>query len=61
MWEKGGSAGILEHANLRATEILSSHFPAYIGAAVDRKIREQFPIRLPVEYMQAGRPPVADS
>jgi len=31
-------------------------YPRYIEPAIDRKVRETFPILLPEEYMQAGNP-----
>jgi len=36
--------------------ILSTHYPQYIDPAVDRRIRETFPILLPEEYMNAASP-----
>lgn len=54
-WEQGKADGILEHAHVRAAEILATHYPAYIDSTADRKIRERFPIQLAVECMRPGR------
>lgn len=54
VWEEAGSLDIRELAGMRVKEILSSHYPAYIDPAVDKKIRERFKIELPREHMQVG-------
>ena len=53
-WEAAGSRDIRQQAGERVRSILSSHYPEYIDPAVDRKIREQFPILLPREVMNAN-------
>lgn len=53
-WEEAGSLDMRQRAGERAKEILSSHYPEYIDPAVDRKIREQFPIVLAPEDMRPG-------
>jgi trimethylamine--corrinoid protein Co-methyltransferase len=53
-WEAEGSPDIRERAGRRVKEILSTHYPEYIDAATDRKIRDRFPILLPREYMSAA-------
>jgi trimethylamine--corrinoid protein Co-methyltransferase len=53
-WEAAGSPDIRQQAGERVRSILSSHYPQYIEPAVDRRIRETFPILLPEEYMQPG-------
>jgi trimethylamine--corrinoid protein Co-methyltransferase len=53
-WESAGSPDIRELAGRRVRQILSTHYPKYIDPAVDRKIRETFPILLPEEFMQPG-------
>ena len=53
-WEAAGSRDIRQQAGERVRAILSSHYPEYIDPAVDRKIREQFPILLPREVMSAN-------
>ena len=39
---------------VKVKEILASHYPAYIDPAVDKKVRERFPITLPREAMFPG-------
>ena len=52
-WETAGSPDIRELAGARVRQILSTHYPQYIDPAVDRRIREAFPILLPTEHMNA--------
>jgi len=54
VWEEAGSLDIREQAGMRVKEILSSHYPDYIDAAIDKKIREKYSIQVPRECMQAG-------
>jgi len=53
-WEAEGSPDIRERAGRRVREILSTHYPEYIDPAVDRKVRDTFPILLPRENMRPG-------
>jgi trimethylamine--corrinoid protein Co-methyltransferase len=53
-WEAAGSPDIRQRAGERVREILSTHYPEYIDPAIDRRIREVFPIRLPLELMRSG-------
>lgn len=53
-WEAEGSTDLFERSRAVTDEILGSHFPNYFGAALDAKIREEFPIRLPVSAMRPG-------
>ena len=53
-WEAEGAPDIRERAGKRVREILSTHYPEYIDPAVDRRIRDTFPILLPQEYMRPG-------
>lgn len=53
-WQDGEGGDILEAAGARVREILSTHYPSYIDAATDAKIRERFEIRLPVTAMHPG-------
>lgn len=53
-WEAAGSPDIRTLAGERVRQILSTHYPEYIEPAVDRRIRETFPILLPEEYMKPG-------
>jgi len=53
-WTEQGGTDMRERAAAKARDILDSHFPSYIPADVDARIRERFPIRLPEEKMRAG-------
>jgi len=53
-WEATGKEDVAELAHRKVREILSSHYPEYIGKAADRRIRDRFPIRLAPEDMRAG-------
>ena len=54
VWEEAGSLDIRGQAAMRVKEILSTHYPEYIDPAVDAKIRDQFKIEIPSEYMRVG-------
>jgi trimethylamine--corrinoid protein Co-methyltransferase len=45
-WIEQGSTSIVDRAERRVAEILSSHFPAHVDAALDGHIRARMPIRL---------------
>ena len=53
-WRDAGSRDIRESAADRVREILSTHYPECIDSAMDRKIRDRFPIRLDTKTMQPG-------
>jgi trimethylamine--corrinoid protein Co-methyltransferase len=53
-WESAGSPDIRQQAGERVRQILSTHYPEYIDPAVDRRIRDAFPILLPAEFMNAS-------
>ena len=53
-WAEQGATDMRERAAAKARDILASHYPSYIPADVDARIRERFPIRLPEEKMRAG-------
>ena len=53
-WQETGKADIVDAAQARVREILSSHYPDHIGATTDRKIRERFDILLPEAAMHPG-------
>jgi len=55
-WEAAGSPDIRELAGERVRQILSSHYPEYIDPAIDRRVRDSFPILLPTEHMKATSP-----
>ncbi|MEJ2171869.1 MAG: trimethylamine methyltransferase family protein [Woeseiaceae bacterium] len=54
VWEQGGSLSIRELAGERVQEILSSHYPQHIDPAIDKKVRDRFPIVLDRANMQPG-------
>ena len=45
-WEQQGSLEMLARSRKRVEDILESHHPVYIDPAIDRAIRDSFPIRL---------------
>ncbi len=53
-WLESGRADVLDHARKRLAAILGAHYPSYIPPAVDRQLRERFPIRLPQAAMRPG-------
>jgi trimethylamine:corrinoid methyltransferase-like protein len=42
---------VVQRARARTAEILDNHYPRYIDADLDAKIRREFPIRLPLKSM----------
>lgn len=53
-WEVSGKEDIYELAHEKVKKTLASYFPDYIEPAADRRIRDNFPIRLAPEDMRAG-------
>jgi len=53
-WEETGRLDIVDAAQARVREILSTHYPGHIDPATDRKIRERFDILLPEDAMRPG-------
>jgi trimethylamine--corrinoid protein Co-methyltransferase len=53
-WIERGSTDVRERAKRRTAEILARHYPAHIDPAVDAKLRERFPIRLPSANVRPG-------
>ena len=53
-WEQAGAKDALQRARDRVSEILSAHYPNYIGAEADAAIRAKLPIRLAPEAMTAA-------
>jgi trimethylamine--corrinoid protein Co-methyltransferase len=51
-WNEQGGLAIEKRAALRVREILASHYPSHVSAAVDAEIRSRFPIRLPRSAME---------
>ena len=54
VWQDDGAQDILERAQKRVRQLLSTHYPSYIEPKVDEEIRKYFPIILDREYMQLG-------
>ena len=50
-WAEQGRTDIAERASARVAQLLAGHFPDHL-AAVDREIRDRFPIRLPEAAMR---------
>ena len=46
-WQDKGGSDIVQRARLHARELLAAHKPYYIDDAVDRHIRQTYPIHLP--------------
>jgi trimethylamine--corrinoid protein Co-methyltransferase len=51
-WTEQGATDVLQRARERVDDILGGRRPAHIPDDVDARIREQFTIRLPREYMR---------
>ena len=51
-WVEQGSTDMVQRAKQRTAEILARHYPAHIDAALDARIRENFPVRLPRANMK---------
>jgi trimethylamine--corrinoid protein Co-methyltransferase len=51
-WEKMGHQTLYAQANKRVREMLADHYPQYIDAAADERIRKRFPVRLQPEDMR---------
>ncbi len=54
-WQENGATDIRRRAKDHAVSILDTHFPQYIEPARDKKLRDRFPIKLPLENMKVGR------
>jgi trimethylamine--corrinoid protein Co-methyltransferase len=52
-WTEQGALDITQRAEKKVREILATHFPDHVPEAVDARIREQFPVKLPREAMRA--------
>ncbi len=53
-WEKDGSRDILERSREVVKNVLGSHYPTYIDVAVNKKIRERYPIKMTPASMNPG-------
>ena len=56
VWEAEGSQSILEKAQARVTDVMTSHFPAHVDRQTDDAIRAVFPIQLGREEMATKGP-----
>ena len=52
-WIEQGSTDVIQRAHIKVKEILKNHFPKNWSEETDQKIREQFPVRIPRNRMQA--------
>ncbi len=52
-WEADGSKDIREIARERTRQMLKQHFPRHLSAETDKKLRDNFDIRLPESVMEA--------
>jgi len=53
-WEKEGSKDAFERSRETSREILGSHYPNYLGASVDKAVRDRFPIRIEIADMSVS-------
>ena len=53
-WEDAGSPDIRQAAGEQVKSILGNHYPEYIDAGTDAKIRERFPIMIEAAHMRPG-------
>ena len=51
-WQESGAVDLWASAKAKAREILDSHFPDYLEAETDRKIRERYPIVISRERLR---------
>ena len=54
-WAELGRTDIVQRATVKVEALLGGHFPDHL-AAVDRQIRDRFPIRLPEASMRPAAP-----
>ena len=41
-----------KEAEKKAREILNSHYPVYIDEKIDKKVRDNFPIEIPLDVIK---------
>ena len=56
-WQELGARRIDEVARQQTRDILDTHFPGHISAALDARLRKKFDIRLPRGQMTGKRRP----
>ena len=54
-WENEGSPDIRKRAEKKAREILNSHYPVYIDEKIDKKVRDNFPIEIPLDVIKPSK------
>ncbi len=55
-WESGGSMDIYERSREDMRKVMQSHYPNYLGTAIDEAIRDRFPIRISQADMSKDHP-----
>ena len=53
-WIEAGSRDVRENARAYLQDVLSRHYPGHIDDALDARLRADFPIKLPREFMKPG-------
>ncbi len=53
-WQEAGGLDMRERARRRAREILTTEFPSIVAEEVDRQVRDEFNVLLPLEVMVPG-------
>jgi trimethylamine--corrinoid protein Co-methyltransferase len=51
-WIEQGSTSVLDRAEKKVKDLLSTHYPSHISEEVDQAIRAKFPVRLPRSGMR---------
>ena len=51
-WIEQGSTSVLDRAEKKVKDLLSTHYPSHISEEVDQAIRDKFPVRLPRSGMR---------
>jgi len=54
-WQNEGSPDIRKRAEKKAREILNSHYPVYIDEKIDKKVRNNFPIEIPLDVIKPSK------
>lgn len=53
-WAEQGRTDILQRAQIKVKDILSSHYPSHIDDALDQKLREIYPVKLARKHMSSA-------
>jgi trimethylamine--corrinoid protein Co-methyltransferase len=51
-WAEQGRTDVLQRAGAKVRSILATHFPNHLPEAIDRAIRQRYPVKLPREAMR---------